>query len=170
MKNSATQNSEYRPEGNNQAKHKKHDDNPFYNCHTHIFNFEHVNSGFLKGMIPLWVGFAAIVLAALPGYFVYEIITQFLSLNWVWMILKGILAVLFLLVSFLLLLVFLFSVFPINIHKLFERNRIRNQSTKLVSAAQIIDLLSIDWSVAITMRTENHLFLSGQKRLKFCVR
>ena len=99
---------------------------PFYNCHTHIFNFEHVNSGFLKGMIPLWVGVTAIVLAVLPGYFIYEIISQFLSLNLIWMILKSVSAIVFLIITVLLLLVFLFSVFPINIHKLLEKNRIRN--------------------------------------------
>ena len=99
---------------------------PFYNCHTHIFNFEHVNSGFLKGMIPLWLGLVALVLAALSGCFIYEIISQFLSLNWILQVLKGLLAIVLLGISVLLLLVFLFSVFPINIHKLLEGKRIRN--------------------------------------------
>ena len=94
---------------------------PFYNCHTHIFNFKHVNSGFLKGMIPLWLGFTALVLAAFAIYFIYEIIIQFLSLNWVWMALKGLLGIVLLGISLLLLLVVLFSVIPINIHKFLER-------------------------------------------------
>jgi predicted TIM-barrel fold metal-dependent hydrolase len=28
---------------------------PFFNAHSHIFNFNHVNNHFLKGMIPWWV-------------------------------------------------------------------------------------------------------------------
>ncbi len=40
---------------------------PFFNCHTHIFNFSHVNDGFLKGMIPWYVNLLAVVLLVFIG-------------------------------------------------------------------------------------------------------
>ncbi len=107
---------------------------PFFNCHTHIFNFEHVHKSFLKSMIPLWVGVAALVVAALLGYFICEIINQFMSSNWVWIILKGLLAIVLLLISILLVLVFLYSIMPVNIHKMLRGNRTR-RITKVLKKA-----------------------------------
>ena len=98
---------------------------PFYNCHTHIFNFEHVNSGFLKGMIPLWVGLTAFILAASAGCLIYNIISSFLSYEWYWKVFTGILVILLLVGFVLLLLLFLVSIFPVSVDKLLRRNRIR---------------------------------------------
>jgi len=116
-------------------------ENPFYNCHTHIFNFDHVHKNFLKGMVPKWIGFIGIVIFVaaflliivqfcpdqikvhIPNNLILP--DGFAPKRIIWLIV-------FLVVLLLSVPVVLLTFVPVNIHKFLQRNNRAKRVTSLL--------------------------------------
>lgn len=117
MKNTAIENPDSPENGDNEANVEK----SFYNCHTHIFNFEHVHNNFLKGMIPWWVGSILFVVGVL-------LLTGAILSHWIFF------ASLLIVFAALVLFVAVVIIFPLQIHKLLKGKKFKRIATFLKKA------------------------------------
>jgi predicted TIM-barrel fold metal-dependent hydrolase len=141
MKNSTDERAAKTNAGLSSPNAKNADSTGFYNCHTHIFNFDHVHKNFLKGMAPKWIGFIGIVIfvaafiliivqfcpAQIKNHIPNNLILPdgFVPKRVLWLI---VFLVFLLLSVFVVLLTFV----PVNIHKFLQRNNRAKRVTSLL--------------------------------------
>lgn len=127
MKNSFDENPGKASVTNNPDIVKNTDAVGFYNCHTHIFNFKHVHTDFLKGMIPWWFGAIMLIIGLFLVWVVCSKMLLFLiqgSFSIIFL-LKLICTILLSFTSLIFLLVAAAIIFRMRIHNQLKRNRFK---------------------------------------------